>query len=55
LKLIDSELKKPIPKVYVKVFALFSNNSSKFYKDGYTDLRGCFDYVSLNRDKLNDI
>lgn len=55
LKLIDSEIKKPVPKIYVKVFADYTNGVKKFYKDGYTDLRGCFDYVSLNRDKVNDI
>ena len=24
----------------------------QFYKDGYTDIRGCFDYVSLDTDQL---
>ena len=55
LKLIDSKEKKPVPKLYVKVFAEFNCGSKKFYKDGYTDLRGCFDYVSLNKDKVADI
>jgi len=26
----------------------------KFFKDGYTDLRGRFDYVSLNTNELED-
>jgi hypothetical protein len=26
-----------------------------FYKDGYTDVRGRFDYVSLSTDKLNSV
>ena len=25
----------------------------RFYKDGYTDLRGWFDYVSLSTDELD--
>ncbi len=55
IKLIDMKEKKPVPKVYVKCFAKYSNGSVKFYKDGYTDLRGSFDFVSLNKDKIDDI
>ena len=39
---------KPLSKVYVKCFARKSQSASaQFYKDGYTDLRGTFDYASL--------
>ena len=55
IKLIDLKLKKPVPKIYVKCFAEYTNGTIKFYKDGYTDLRGSFDYVSLNKDKVDDI
>ena len=27
----------------------------RFYKDGYTDLRGRFDYVSLNTGELDTV
>ena len=27
----------------------------KFYKDGYTDFRGKFDYASLNTGQLDDV
>ena len=27
----------------------------RFYKDGYTDLRGRFDYVSLNTGELDNV
>ena len=37
----------PLPKVYVKVYAR-SKDKVRFYKDGYTDLRGRFDYASLS-------
>jgi hypothetical protein len=37
-----------LAKVYVKVYARMKDGSVKFYKDGYTDLRGRFDYSSLN-------
>jgi transcription termination factor NusB len=37
-----------ISKVYVKVYARMADGSVKFHKDGYTDLRGRFDYASVN-------
>jgi hypothetical protein len=36
-----------LPKVYVKVYA-DTTNGVKFFKDGYTDLRGKFDYASVS-------
>ncbi|HRU18937.1 MAG TPA: hypothetical protein P5125_01140 [Kiritimatiellia bacterium] len=39
---------KPVPGAYVKVYARQPGGEVKFFKDGYTDLRGRFDYVSLN-------
>jgi hypothetical protein len=39
---------RPLPKVYVKVYAKLADGQVKFHKDGYTDLRGRFDYVSVN-------
>jgi hypothetical protein len=40
----------PLPKTYVKVFARLPNGTVRFHKDGYTDLRGRFDYASLSDD-----
>jgi hypothetical protein len=45
---------KAVPGAYVKVYAKMKDNSVKFFKDGYTDLRGRFDYVSLNTNELED-
>jgi hypothetical protein len=39
---------KPVAKAYVKVYARLTNGTVRFFKDGYTDLRGKFDYASLN-------
>jgi len=39
----------------MKTFAKYKNGTTSFYKDGFTDIRGSFDYVSLNRDKIDDI
>lgn len=44
----DSGTDKPLPKAYVKVYAKLADGTLRFYKDGYTDLRGRFDYASLN-------
>ena len=40
----------PLPKAYVKVFAKLPDGTVRFHKDGYTDLRGRFDYASLSDD-----
>ena len=45
---VDSVSGKPVPKAYVKVYARLDNGAVRFFKDGYTDLRGRFDYASLN-------
>lgn len=44
---------KPVPKAYVKVYAQMGNGQVKFYKDGYTDIRGRFDYASLSTNDLD--
>ncbi|MDD4888461.1 MAG: hypothetical protein PHU85_00895, partial [Phycisphaerae bacterium] len=46
---------KPMAKVYVKVYARQNNGQVQFYKDGYTDLRGRFDYASLNTNELERV
>ena len=38
--------------MYVKCFAKDKSGNVNFYKDGYTDLRGRFDYASLNTSDL---
>ena len=46
LDLRDSVEGKPVSKAYVKVYARLKNGGIRFYKDGYTDLRGKFDYAT---------
>ena len=46
----EPDTDKPLPKTYVKVFAKLPNGQVRFHKDGYTDLRGRFDYASLSDD-----
>lgn len=54
VKITDKE-GKFLNKVYVKCFAQLKNGEINFYKDGYTDLRGKFNYITLNTDSLGDI
>ncbi|MCE9603500.1 MAG: hypothetical protein K8U03_01205 [Planctomycetia bacterium] len=46
---------KPISKAYVKVYAQLQSGEVRFYKDGYTDIRGRFDYASLNTNELDQV
>ena len=39
---------RAVSQAYVKVYARLNNGTVRFFKDGYTDLRGRFDYASLN-------
>ncbi len=53
LRVSHDKTAKSIPKTYVKVYARMKNGKVQFYKDGYTDLRGRFDYTSLNTNELD--
>ena len=46
---------RPLHTVYVKVFAKKKNGQIAFWKDGYTDLRGKFDYATKSEGSLSDI
>jgi hypothetical protein len=48
LEVRDQAAAKPVAKAYVKVYARLNNGAVRYFKDGYTDLRGRFDYASLN-------
>ena len=45
----------PLPKTYVKVYSKKAGNQITFFKDGYTDLRGRFDYGQLSGASISDI
>lgn len=55
LKVLDQKTLKPLPKIYVKCFMRNTSGSNQFYKDGYTDMRGSFDYARLNTDKISSV
>lgn len=46
VQVADKATQTPLAKIYAKVFARMQNGETVFYKDGYTDLRGRFDYAS---------
>ncbi|MCC6873942.1 MAG: hypothetical protein IT378_06470 [Sandaracinaceae bacterium] len=45
----------PCARAYVKVYARMRGVEVKFYKDGYTDVRGVSDYASLSTDELERV
>ena len=54
LVVTHAEIGKPVPGTYIKVYAKMADGTVKFFKDGYTDLRGRFDYASLNTNELEN-
>ena len=46
---------KPLAKAYVKVYARHADGKVRFHKDGYTDIRGRFDYASVSGPALPPI
>jgi hypothetical protein len=52
---VTAEDKQPAPRVYVKAYARMNDGRVRFYKDGYTDLRGKFDYASLNTNEIEQV
>ena len=41
--------------VYVKVFMRNNSGKESFYRDGYTDIRGKFEYAVTSGDKLKSV
>ena len=55
VKVTSAASRKPLPRTYVKVYARLADGSTRFYKDGYTDLRGRFDYTAISTDDLGQV
>ncbi len=55
VKVADRGTRKPLAKAYVKAYARTKDGEVRFHKDGYTDLRGRFDYWSLSTDDLDRV
>ncbi|MEE2640436.1 MAG: hypothetical protein VX768_07395 [Planctomycetota bacterium] len=55
LKVVDAKSGQRVPATYCKVYAKLKDGKTQFYKDGYTDLRGRFDYTSLSTNDLDNV
>ena len=54
IKVMDDKLNsKPI--VYIKCFCETNKGEIKFYKDGFTDLNGKFNYIELNNNMIDEV
>ncbi len=57
LKVTD-KLGQALSKIYVKVYAQKKGGSTSepfFFKDGYTDIRGKFEYAQTSGNRLNQV
>lgn len=54
LQVLDKENHNPLPCSYVKVYSKDKSNKTEFYKDGYTDLSGRFDYASISSEQMDN-
>ena len=55
LKVTHKESGEAVSKVYVKVFSQDASGKDSFYRDGYTDIRGKFEYAQASGDSLSKV
>lgn len=55
VQVLSAKGRSPLERAYVKVYARLKDGTVKFYKDGYTDLRGQFDYATLSTLTLDSV
>ena len=58
LKVYHTDSMEPLSKVYVKIFSKIhpkKGSSENFYKDGYTDITGKFDYANASGKELKKV
>jgi len=55
VRVVRASTQAPIPAAYVKVYGRQRGGNVAFFKDGYTDLRGRFDYATLSTDDLDRV
>ncbi|MEP7122072.1 MAG: hypothetical protein ABJE95_14230 [Byssovorax sp.] len=54
-RVLRASTQRPLAAAYVKVYARQTGGAVAFYKDGYTDLRGRFDFATLSTDDLDRV
>lgn len=52
---VSNDLLKAVAGAYVKVYAKKGDGTCGFFKDGYTDIRGRFDYATLSTRELDGV
>jgi len=55
LRVCHTVTKKPLNKVYVKVFCKNNSDADVFFRDGFTDIRGKFEYANASGKSLDDV
>ncbi len=55
VRVLRASSQAALPATYVKVYGRRRGGAVTFYKDGYTDVRGRFDYASLSTDDLDHV
>ncbi|HEY0250818.1 MAG TPA: hypothetical protein VGC41_04795, partial [Kofleriaceae bacterium] len=55
VRVVRATDRTPLVATYIKVYARQQNGNVAFFKDGYTDLRGWFDYATLSTDELDRV
>lgn len=46
---------RPLPRAYCKIYSKSKSGEISYYKDGYTDIQGRFDYVSVSTKQLPSV
>lgn len=54
LRVFHKDTQKPLPKTYVKVF-ISSKGKESFFRDGFTDIRGKFEYANASGKSIDAI
>ncbi|MFT3695448.1 MAG: hypothetical protein QM831_20100 [Kofleriaceae bacterium] len=55
VRVVRASDRAPLAATYIKVYARQQGGNVTFFKDGYTDLRGWFDYATLSTDELDRV
>ena len=55
LKVCHRDTMEPLARVYVKIFSKAKAGAENFYKDGFTDITGKFEYANASGKSLNGV
>ncbi|KAN0045109.1 hypothetical protein ACTA71_006637 [Dictyostelium dimigraforme] len=55
LRVVHKQKSQPISKTYVKVYSKNKDGAVEFFKDGYTDIAGYFDYSTVSSIDISNV